>query len=650
MATSTDYKFALYNENGVDLVRQNMFYPKLIGTMTLRQKALGELFVVAADGTELDSGDGSRNRPLSELRGEGLRNWGIGGSGGGWGPLESPSEYRTSMTHKYQFSLYGSDYSLPLLASVIHGWGDARNDIKLEMAHLLVSSVISGQDYKFAQMYAQQGRVPPEWRYLTGDYQLNEGLLTGLPCTVTFRCRKTGGGELSGFGQVSVLHGLLYVEMTPYTEIELHFYDLVGIPWEYFQKCSTVRQPEGYGVVGYSYDPPMTNYAIPMPAGPVTDPTDPAHSYETTSGPGLEIGPMVRGRWMFLPDGTSPPLYALQQALVQDDARTKSRLTLFLEGDASATLRYETFNSARPYLRLLSNQGALKKGDQITVVKPDTAHGALYTVRGGHNYAKVCSMLQHTCGGLMQLTGGGLMNATGGAENYSFWGKHISNRPAAVRPGLHIPDDYNGAPWNSTVRVKVSDMLAQIGISGHGASSGNTAEFLLREPTSLERFNMWLQTHLPWAASIFQTAAAAVSSGGPPTYANIPNPDYDPKLAQKREHQLRRHHQMVAHEAAMAALRNGEMLPEYTTLDNAEMQQMENELNARRSLLEMIEAVTDGTETHHAYYVPFWGMPAFRHSDDKLEVYQPITWLNGRPIVQPPEYVPENWILCRTPV
>lgn len=683
MATSTDYRFSLYNENGVDLVRENMLYPKLIGTMTLRQKALGELFVVAADGALLNSADATRNHSLNDLRAEGLRR---SDYGGGLGVLEQPGEYRTELTHKYQFALYGHGDSLPLLASVIHGWSNARNDTKLEMADLLVSSVISGQDYKFAQLYAQQGGVPPEWRYLTGYDPLIEISRTGLPCTVTFRCRKTGGGEMSGFGQVSVLHGLLYVEMTPDTEIELHFYDLVGIPWDYFQKCSTVRQPEGYGVVGYSYEPPLTQYVIPVPKDPVADPADPTGSYATTNQLGLETGTMVRGRWLF-PPGADTTVHGLAQALLQDDLVNKSRLALFLEGDAAAPLRYETFNNARPYLRLLANHGALKKGDQITAVKPSSAHGAVYTVRCGHQYAKVCSMLQHACGGLMQLTGGGLMNAVGGAENFSFWSSHISNRPAAVRPALHIPDDYNGAPWNAEMSQWVAFTSANHGISHfEGGSAPPDKKHTFSDPGVLEKLNQARQG----AKSAWFAIRSAV--GLPPGRTiKVSNPNYSAEAERARRSQLEHQAQWMNHDRLMQALRTGELDTPVTTVQEIEvsvnetevkkvfrivtatrdgeappedltrhdriyrmgevnLQTAQRELEARRSLLEMIESVTDGTEVHHAYQVPFWGMPAFRHSNDRLEVYQPITLLNGNPKAQPPQYVPENWILCRTPV
>ena len=70
----------------------------------------------------------------------------------------------------------------------------------------------------------------------------------------------------------------------------------------------------------------------------------------------------------------------------------------------------------------------------------------------------------------------------------------------------------------------------------------------------------------------------------------------------------------------------------------------------QKALMDLIDLVLNSSEENHSDQIPFWGGQGFRHSDDKLEVYKYVSIKSDGKAYQPPEYVPENWILCRLPV
>lgn len=622
-----EYGLAIFNDKGLNVVGKNLFTPKLIGTMKLRQKAVGELFVVAEDGTELSASDGSRNLPLTSLRAEGIRNT---YRDRGHSPARDKfGEAQTEITRKYEFSPHGYGNSAPLLAAVIHGWGKKFDRSKMQMAVKLVQSVVSGQDLQLARLVADR-----QWAQRRGNgYALAEsaayqsrqfGVRTGLPFTLTFRCRAIGRGELDGFGLVTAAGGLLYVEMTPNTEMVLHFYDCAGVPWSYFAKCSTVIQPPVYGLVAYDYEPQMLKYA--MPAAEVTT----AYGKPVGASP-LEMGSIPRARYFFANDNTLP---AIAQSLNNENAAARREFAAFFEGRADAPLRYEKYNNARPFLKLLSNSGSLKKGRQVSV-RDAGRIGKLYTVQAGHNYAKVCTMLHHGCGGVFDLSGGGVLNALGNANYYSVFERALGNLPSQTRPA-NVADNYPAAPWNPTVRLRLSDVYAQAGLDYYKPTAGMASDRLRGNPTALERFNRAIYDKT-WG---LQRALNIVFKNNP-TVTYLPNPNYDPTEAAKRQEALQDYQARMDAEQARRELNGG-------GYDVDIQNQIERDLGSRRSLLEMIENLLDGGERHQADLIPFWGLPAYRHGSDRLELYQHLSVKSSGKAVAP-DYLPENWILCRTP-
>ncbi|WP_125940174.1 hypothetical protein [Neisseria dumasiana] len=62
-------------------------------------------------------------------------------------------------------------------------------------------------------------------------------------------------------------------------------------------------------------------------------------------------------------------------------------------------------------------------------------------------------------------------------------------------------------------------------------------------------------------------------------------------------------------------------------------------------MLKLVAIFVDDTGRRMAVLLPFWGGMGHRHSNDKLELF-------NRQLGAPtgtPEYLPENWLMCRSP-
>lgn len=629
--TSDDYGLAIYGETGINLIGGNLLSPKLAGRLKLRQKDLGRLFVVREDGQELTADNDAHNFSLNDLRGEHARRYAY--------RQRTISKPRTEeemaevltqadVSYRYQFSLYGNNVNrVPLLPAVIHGWGVAPKDVrKLNYADLLVKSVISGVDLEMAralkagrQYWRQQGyngMSQAEYAADTFDMQ------TGLPVTVTFRSTPIRDGAPFGFGSVTTTGGFLYIEMSPFTEMDICFYETVGIPHEYFAKCSNVLQSDAFGLVAYSYEPPLMKYAQPA--------VDPVEAFgRALEHTGLNFGTIVRGKYFFAPNRNTG-LSGLKKGLDNEDGAARRDLAAFLEGDENAPLRYEKYNNASLRLRLMSNLGKLKKGAQVQVADAGFGNGVIYTVRAGHDYAKVHSMLQHgsfTVG----HSDGGVMNAIGGATAHSAFERSFANRPQAVRPP-DIADDYNGAPWNPTYTLRRADLTHLPGMDYYTPILKQSNNAALGNPSLLDEINKFIYDKTWRIQRMFNTVFKIN-----PVVGKVPNADYSPAEALKRQEALQQYQARVEEAEALRELDG--------TASKAEYERIQRELSQRLGLLELIDNILDETERIHADIFPFWYGVGFRHSNDKLEMFR----FRLGTTTQEPEYLPENWLMCRAP-
>ncbi|WP_156503598.1 hypothetical protein [Eikenella longinqua] len=111
--TMDDYGLAVYNAEGLNVLSKHLYCPKLIGSVTFRQRQVlrrpgGDLTVVAADGREIGLGDRSLNITLDSLRARGIANF-MRDSGRSRRPFrESGGDIVTEKTYRYEFSLYGA--------------------------------------------------------------------------------------------------------------------------------------------------------------------------------------------------------------------------------------------------------------------------------------------------------------------------------------------------------------------------------------------------------------------------------------------------------------------------------------------------------------------------------------------------------------
>ena len=618
MATGTnDYGIAVYNQQGINVLGNNLFLPKLIGTLTLRQRSLGVLSVVAADGTELSEHDASRNVPLTALRADGIAD---AYSQRDPHPYREGGEVYGELTHKYEFALHGGNRSLPLLAAVIHGWGKAYDAAKFDLASRLVKAVLPGQDWQLATQLMYGDRVAEE---IERESRLR-GQHSGLPCAMTFRCHPLGEGVLDGFGLVTIAAGRLYVEMTPNTEIVLHLYDWAGVPWDYFARASTVETPDEYGLAVYGYELPLTK---------VVWTGETAESYGKPLSPSpLHMASMPRARYFFTRGSNT--LGNIVNSIDNEDTAARRYLCQKLEDDPNAPLRYELYNNARPLLRLLSNQDSVRKGRQVSV-RDVGSIGKVYTVQAGHDYSKVCSMAHHACGGMFDLSGGGVLNGIGNVHAHSVFERSLGNTPSRVRPA-NLPDDYAGAPWNPTVPFKLSQMYAATGLDYHAPNSHTAVDALLRDVNVLDKFNLFVHQKT-WKLQRALNVVFKIDT----TVAHLPNPDYSPEEAAKRLETMQAYQSELREEQARRELNGGG----YDVDIHA---QIHRDLGGRKALLDMIESVVDGGDRYRADLLPFWGLPAYRHSGDRIELYQHLS-VKSSGKANAPEYLPENWILCRTP-
>ena len=641
MATSTDYGLAVYNGQGVNVLAKNLFCPKLIGSMTLRLRGLDRplqnLTVLAADGRELPIDDASRNLPLKKLLERGLRQ---GAELHAAGMMRTRGgTLRTACTIRFEFSLYGGERdSAPLLPAVIHGWGGGYDAAKWEKARRLVHSVVSGQDWQLARLLNKLrygGGRPADYPKYRLDWvqsqELGRGLATGLPVTMTFRSRALGATdnpqtELDGFGLVSCCGGRLYVEMSPNTEITVHFYELAGIPWEYFAQCSTVEPPPSYGLVVYRYEPAPMKFVMTV--------GDTGDMFGMTQQPSpFEMGYIDRGSYAFVSDKPLT-LDGLAQRIGQENTAVKRQMSQLFEGDPDKPLRYEVLNNARPYLRLLSNNASVRKGQAITVRNDTRANqGAIYTVRGGHDYSKVCNMLAHGAAGLFKLPGGGLLNAIGGTMAHSAFERSMSNRPLYVR-GPNVPDDYKGAPWNPKVPLRMSDVYKRAGLDYYAPQHKPSWDELMGNPSVLDFLN-----NSTWSLQRAFNLLFKLN----PVVAYEDTANYSPEEAAKRRRDLRMQKERY---------NEAESQREFETWGGWDVE-AQKEIQAatagQKALMDLIDLVLDSPEENRSDQLPFWGGQGFRHSDDKLEVYKYVSIKSDGKAYQPPEYVPENWILCRLP-
>ena len=640
-----DYGLAVYNAEGMNVLSSHLFCPKLIASLTFRQRQLqprGDLTVVAQDGREIGLEDASLNIPLSQLRAGGLTNFMRDRGRQGRFPLRSfGGDMLTEYTYRYEFSLYGEDGRNPgLLPAVIHGWGNGYDEEKWSKAERLVGSVVSGQDWQLAQVLKKSrfGDNAAEFpKYQLKGFKDHSGLQaihTGLPVTLTFRSTSLPSAHptsLDGFGLVACTGGRLYVEMAANTEITIHFYELAGIPWEYFAQCSTVEAPPSYGLVVYGYDPTPVKYV--MTSGDSVD------MFGNPRASALEMGNIPRAQYKFI-GGTT--LYELVQSVGQDDTAAKRSFAQLFEGDPDKPLRYELMNSARPYLRLLSNLGGIRKGTAITVQDiPGQVKGCIYTVTGGHDYAKVCSPMAHGTAGQYKLPGGGLMTALGGATSHSMFERSLANKPLHIN-APKVPDDYAGAPWNRTIQMRMSDVHKALGWDFYAPQYNMSKDEMLGSPTVLDRVGDWVYRNT-WN---LQRAANLIFKRNP-VVMNMPNPDYSPKDAMKREQQIRDYKE---------AFREAEAQREFETnggWDVDAQKEIQRETAYIQGMLDLVDNVLDSELESSSDFHPFWANHGFRHSDDKIEVYKYISLKQSQSAPQaysPPEYVPENWIFCRLPV
>nr|UOP05355.1 hypothetical protein LVJ77_03935 [Conchiformibius kuhniae] len=347
----------------------------------------------------------------------------------------------------------------------------------------------------------------------------------------------------------------------------------------------------------------------------------------------LHMSSLPRARYFFARH-CDTTLRGIADSIGNEDDTARRRLCQQLEDDPNAPLRYELYNNARPLLRLLSNQDAVRKGQQVSV-RDAGSIGKIYTVQAGHDYAKVCSVAQHACGGIFDLSGGGVLNGTGNVHAYSVFERSLGNTPTRSRPA-HLSDDYAGAPWNPTVPFKLSQMYAQAGLDYHAPTNRTAIDILLRDTNVLDKFNLFIHQKT-WKLQRALNVLFKID----PTVAHLPNPDYSPEQAAQRLEAQQQHQSRIDAEQARRELNGGG----YDTDIHA---RIERDLGSRRALLETIENILDGGERNRADLIPFWSLPAYRHGNDKLELYQHLS-VKSSGNVKAPDYLPENWILCRTP-
>ena len=122
-----------------------------------------------------------------------------------------------------------------------------------------------------------------------------------------------------------------------------------------------------------------------------------------------------------------------------------------------------------------------------------------------------------------------------------------------------------------------------------------------------------------------------------PVVGKVPNADYSPAEALKRQEALQQYQARVEEAEALRELDG--------TASKAEYERIQRELSQRLGLLELIDNILDETERIHADMFPFWYGVGFRHSNDKLEMFR----FRLGTTTQEPEYLPENWLMCRAP-
>lgn len=632
MGNMQDYGLAVFNGQGANVLASELFTPKLIGTMVLKRDGGTGLWVRNEAGEWLANDDGRYNIPLRELRGRGQPEprytWGK--------PIQERMHERfpEQFSWRYQFALYGSanpdEAGAPLLPAVIHGWGSKpRDDAKLQMAQMLVSSVVSGQDLQSARILhaLQKGRtLPKNWDGRSGDPVRMPS--SGLPCAVTFRSTSLNPADpAAGFGLVTYLGGLLEVEMTANTQIELHFYDMAGIPQDYFAKCSNVMQPESYGLAVFDYEPAMTQYAMPV------------HAADNSFSQRLEFGQMERARYFFANTGNGRlTRSSMVQALERGEhAAGRRKLAEFLEGSADAPLRYERYNTASRRLRLLSNADTVKKGTQLErqIVRVRNRDCALYTLQAGHDYAKVCTPAQHAAGGLFSRPGGGAAEQAAGAGRFSRFENQIGNVPLSRQPESTVSDTYQSL-WANPAKLKIQ-MVPTTGANGktvwlpEAGANNPKLDAIYRDPAKLKELNDAFQQQ-KWGLQLAYSSATGV-----PLNYEIPNPDYDAERAAQDMAKLRAERLEMLKLDAESWLERSE----------AGMKELDSRFQAWKGLRDFLDAVADTTESDMSFALPFFGMPAYRHSDGKLEMFQYLSLL--QPETKLPDYLPANWLLCSMP-
>lgn len=633
MGNMQDYGLAVFNEQGANVLADELFTPKLIGTMVLKCDGRFGLWVRNEAGEWLDNNDARYNIPLGALRGRGRPEppytWGK--------PIQEKMHERfpDRFSWRYQFALYGSadrdQAGLPLLPAVIHGWGGKPCDhTKLKMAQLLVSSVVSGQDLQSARIFhaLEKGRdIPKNWSRRVEDYRFLPP--TGLPCAVTFRSTSLDPADpTAGFGLVAYLGGLLEVEMTANTQIELHFYDMAGIPQDYFAKCSNVMRPESYGLAVFDDEPPMMQYAMPV------------HAANNGFSQRLEFGQMERARYFFA--DTDSDWRLIRRNMVRalehgEHTHNRRILAAFLEGSADAPLRYERYNTASRRLRLLSNADTVKKGTQLKrqIMRVRDRDCALYTLQAGHDYAKVCTPAQHAAGGLFVRPGGGAAEQAAGVGRFSRFENQIGNVPL-FRPSENTVSDTYKSLWANPAKLKIQ-MVPTTGANGktvwlpEAGANNPKLDAIYRNPVKLKELNDAFQQQ-KWGLQLAYSSAAGV-----PLNYEVPNPDYDADRAAQDMAKLRAERLEMLKLEAESWLEHSE----------AAMKEMDDRFQAWKGLRDFLDSAIDTTESDMSFTFPFFGMPAYRHSGDRLEMLQYLSLLN--PATKLPDYLPENWLLCRTP-
>lgn len=658
MATSTDYGMAVYNGSGVDVLGAGRFTPKYIGRLKLRlgnvrapNKMIAALKVVAEDGRELDWADGTRNIPLRDLRVfDPRRTFQPSGTPRGR-PIRGDvhEQYSDYPSFRYLFSLYGGSpdgrsRSLPLLPAVIHGWGGGFDREKYDMACLLCRSMISGQDLAAAGYATDPAKKPA--RYTAADTVNTRGQMTGLPVAVTFRSRALGGGAADGFGQVSYSPSVLQVEMTQNTEIELYFYDLAGVPYQYLARCSTVIRDDDFGLVSLDYEPDTFKYF---------QPTRVSRRYGVPEKDNLmEMGFISRAEWFFAPNsnGGGVSLRQLSDAIKRgQDESARQRLSRFLHGRGDKPLMYEKYNSGQKPLRLLTNAAAPLTGNQVTA-RAAPSYGQIeakiYTVQAGHEYARVANSAQHACA-LPEAGGnsGSWLGQTAGVQRYSLFEPSLRTVPDSMPTPSDIKNylgrnRFNGAPWNPTVKFRASEMYQALGFGDYfrpSAPQQSVNDPVLGNPDTLYRINKWVYDKTVGIQTVWNRLFKK-----DPVVGILPNTNYDPREAanmQKALGEYQHNWQIQEAEREFAIGKTTEELQNDAIVSAA--------LGRQASYLELIHERLDDTLTGKADTFPFFLMPAYRHSDDKMEV---LMWVNpntGRADSGVPEYVPQNWILCEKP-